>query len=383
MTAVGPGSGPGSGPGPGGGARLPERGQAFRRATHRALLLHLLRRYGPATRQMLARRSELSPTTVSSLVVELEERGLVVQRPVILGRAGRRPSLVSFNPAAGTALAVELGPRHLAVMVGSRSQLALAQRWVDLPPGLSRQAVAQAVLDCTEGVLADTSSGPELLNGVVLTVGPRTYPEAAGQSAEQWPATLVHLLRQRWRVPVEVVGGAALAALAEHAEGGAAGAHSLLHVTWTDRVEMGVVLGGVLHRGPTGRAGSLGHVVVRPDGALCRCGRRGCLDAYLRPPGGQSPPPGGEGARLVVEAVTTAALLYDPSVVVLGGALADPDDGLAAPLAAALRALPGGESQPVPVRCSTLGDRAVRLGGVHLVLSRQKPSIGTDCASVP
>ncbi|WP_457034094.1 ROK family protein [Kitasatospora sp. P5_F3] len=366
---------------------MPERGQAFRRATHRALLLHLLRRYGPATRQMLARRSELSPTTVSSLVVELEERGLVTQRPVILGRAGRRPSLVSFNPAAGTALAVELGPRHLAVMVGSRTQLALAQRRVDLPPGLSRQAVAQAVLDCTEGVLADTSSGPELLTGVALAVGARTYAEESGQVADQWPAALVHLLRQRWRVPVEVVGSAALAALAEHAKGGAAGVHSLLCVTWTDRVELGVVLGGVLHRGPTGRAGSLGHVVVRPDGAVCRCGRLGCLDAYLRPPGGrpgEAPPPvpGGEGARLVVEAVTTAALLYDPSVVVLGGALAAPDDGLAAPLAAALRALPGGESQPVPVMCSTLGDRAVRLGGVHLVLSRQKAAVGTDCAPI-
>ncbi|MED7953658.1 hypothetical protein [Streptomyces sp. BE303] len=124
----------------------------------------------------------------------------------------------------------------------------------------------------------------------------------------------MQLLRHRWQIPVEPVRGAALGALAEYAQGEAAGAHTLLNATWTDRVELGIVIGGAVRRGRSGRAGSLGSAA---DPGGCRDPRR---------PGGDSVPafraevgareraaPRADSSTAVVEGVRTAPGSVDPN----------------------------------------------------------------------
>ncbi|WP_432066194.1 ROK family protein [Streptomyces sp. C10-9-1] len=375
----------------GAGGRPDLHGPARRRAYHRALLLGLLRRHGPATRQELVRRSGLSVTTVSSLATELESRGLVTQRTVPQGRTGRRPVLVSFNRAAASALAVEVGARHLAVAVGGRSGTAVVERRV-LRDRTDDSADASQLTAVVEDAVGGLPSGPEALLGAVV-VAAAELPGHAGRPAcgpeeEPGPHEVARLLADRWRVPVTVESGAALGALAECSRGREAGARTVLNISCGRRIASGIAVGGALHRGRTGSAGSLGHLVVRPGGRPCGCGRLGCLDAYLDQDalreilgGGRGTdareamrrpcPAGLRGAdeapvALLAEAVAAAALIVDPSVVVLGGPLASCGAWLVEPLQSALHALP---VPAAPVICSALGWRAPLLGGVDLVLS--------------
>jgi glucokinase len=90
--------------------------------------------------------------------------------------------------------------------------------------------------------------------------------------------------------------GLAAAGLAGHAV--ASGARSLAYVAVGTGIGAGLVLNGRLHQGDRGMAGEIGHVIVEPDGAPCRCGQRGCLETVASGP---------HIARRAVAALATAA----------------------------------------------------------------------------
>jgi len=81
-------------------------------------------------------------------------------------------------------------------------------------------------------------------------------------------------------VPVAVDNDVNVGTLAEHRLGAGEGALNLLGVFAGTGIGAGVVLDGVLRRGPTGAAGEIGHMIVRRGGRLCGCGGRGHLEAY-------------------------------------------------------------------------------------------------------
>ncbi|MDD5310097.1 MAG: ROK family protein [Deltaproteobacteria bacterium] len=87
-------------------------------------------------------------------------------------------------------------------------------------------------------------------------------------------------LQARLRVPVAVDNDANAAAQGEHWQGAGRGCDSLVLVTLGTGVGGGVVLGGRVWRGAWGMAGEIGHVNVEPEGPLCGCGSRGCLETY-------------------------------------------------------------------------------------------------------
>lgn len=93
-------------------------------------------------------------------------------------------------------------------------------------------------------------------------------------------APLVELVGGALGLPVVLDNDANLAALAEARVGAAAGRRQVIMLTLGTGVGGGLILDGRLYHGATGAAGELGHMVVRAGGEPCRCGSRGCLEAY-------------------------------------------------------------------------------------------------------
>ena len=85
-------------------------------------------------------------------------------------------------------------------------------------------------------------------------------------------------LSSRLDLHVAVDNDANLGALAEVSFGAGRGLSDVIYVMVSSGIGAGLVIGGRLHRGATGFAGELGHVRVRAEGAVCRCGNRGCLE---------------------------------------------------------------------------------------------------------
>jgi glucokinase len=101
-----------------------------------------------------------------------------------------------------------------------------------------------------------------------------------------WKDVALHKLLQARapKLPMTLAGDLAAAAWAERAAGAGKGADDLLVVLVGSTVGAGMVVSGKLHEGTSGAAGELGHVKVHPNGRLCACGQRGCLDAYASAP---------------------------------------------------------------------------------------------------
>lgn len=244
---------------------------------------------GPMSRADLARGTGLSRTTVSSLVTELIEAGVVVETShrgqPHKGGSGRPPLLVALRPAQGAVAGVDLGHRHLRVAVSAPAGEVLAEevtsldvdedarRALDRAAELVRTCLASAGLDRGE-LQAVGMCVPAPLDRASARLNTRILPGwrevAPGEE-----------LQRRVGVPVHVDNDANLGALAELTSGSARGLTDLIYVKVASGLGAGIVLGGRLHRGATGLAGELGHVQVGEDGPVCRCGNRGCLETLV------------------------------------------------------------------------------------------------------
>jgi glucokinase len=88
------------------------------------------------------------------------------------------------------------------------------------------------------------------------------------------------LAAEAFGVPSALENDATAAALAEFRYGAGRGTNTMIYLTISTGVGGGAVIGGRLHRGAAGNGGELGHLMVRPGGRRCSCGRHGCVEAY-------------------------------------------------------------------------------------------------------
>jgi glucokinase len=95
---------------------------------------------------------------------------------------------------------------------------------------------------------------------------------------------LSEYIEQTFALPTVVLHDAKAAALGETYFGAGSGSSHLAFLNLGTGIAVGLVLGGQIYQGAAGRAGELGHVVMRRDGPLCACGQRGCLEALAAGP---------------------------------------------------------------------------------------------------
>lgn len=119
-------------------------------------------------------------------------------------------------------------------------------------------------------------------------------------------------LAEHWNRPVRVDHDVTVAGWAEWRLGAGRGVDDLAYVSLGTGISAALVSGGQIVRGGAGQAGEVGHVVVRPDGPVCGCGARGCLEAVA------------SAAAIRREYETRSGRSADDAEAVLGRADADP-----------------------------------------------------------
>lgn len=374
------------------------------REHNRLRVVDALRRHGTASRTELVRETGLSRTTVATLVADLQARGLVVEKPVDdvhteqAGR-GRPPTLLRLDPSAGVALGVDFGHTHLRVAVADLSSAVLAERRIELNIDHSAAAALDAAVEVIDLVLAEAGNTRADVVGVGMGLsGPIELSGKVGRTVilPGWVGlNAATELSTRLGLHVTADNDANLGALAEVTSGAGQGLSDVIYVMVSSGIGAGLILGGKLHRGATGFAGELGHVFARQDGAVCRCGNRGCLEtlasvdsvlALLRPTHGADLTEAGllqliaagdlaatrvvrDAGRAIGGVLAGLANCLDPDAIIVGGELSP----AGMPLLEGIRegierfALPSAVRQ-VEVRAGVLGDRAEVLGALALVL---------------
>jgi glucokinase-like ROK family protein len=389
------------------------------RISNRSRVIDALRRRGTASRSDLARLTGLSRTTITTLVADLHSLGLIVEEPAepsrpASGSRGRRPSFLRLAPSAGAAIGVDFGHRKLRVAVADLGSTVLAERSAELDVDGAACTAIETAAELIDLVLDDAGIDQSQVVGAGVGIpGPidhRTGTVASATILPGWSGVSVRRdLDARLGFPVEVDNDANLGALGEVQYGAGAGRRDVVYVRITSGIGSGLILGGRLHHGANGFAGEIGHVQVQPEGVVCRCGNRGCLEtvatgdallALLRPAHGNEltidgmlelVARGDLGARRVFNDAGRALgrVLADlcnhlnPSAIILGG---DLGPGLG-PMLEGIRESVARYAQPavaqaVEVMAGTLGDRAELLGALALVIGDTDRLNSADIAAL-
>jgi predicted NBD/HSP70 family sugar kinase/biotin operon repressor len=371
------------------------------RERNKLRVIEALRQQGTASRSDLARITGLSRTTITSLVMDLQRHGLVIELTAHepQGR-GRPPTLLRLDPSAGTALGVYFGHDHVRVAAADLSSTVLAERKRMLDVDHSAAAALDAAVALVGAVLDETAIDRSGVIGVGMGIsGPVDLSGAVGRTVilPDWQGLNAgDELSRRLELPVAVDNDANLGALAEVSLGAARGLGDVLYVMLSSGIGSGLILDGRLHRGASGFAGELGHVFVVEKGAVCRCGNRGCLEtvastaallALLRPAHGPDLTVAGmlelvaagdraanrvvyDCGRAVGRVLASFISCLDPQAIVVGGELSSAGEPLLNGIRDAIDryAMPGAAAR-VGVKAGVLGDRAEVLGCLALVIS--------------
>lgn len=251
------------------------------RRRNRTHIREIIYRRAPITRTEIAHELGLTLPTVTTSVAQMLEDGLLTETLMAepAGSAGGRPPLLlRFNPEAGRALGVELGPYETAVVL------------TDLVGNPVAQTLLPAVQEYDEMLeQLETALRPYLNEDKLMGVGLGLPGFVSRESGEvrtsilgrKWDnRPIAGDLSQRLGVPVMVDNNVRMRAGGQALFHGKETENLFAYLFVSKGIACPLMIRGRVLSGSTSGAGELGHMVMQPGGRICpTCGRRGCLES--------------------------------------------------------------------------------------------------------
>jgi glucokinase-like ROK family protein len=379
------------------------------------LVLDEIRLGRSRSRSELVERTGLGRAIVARRVGELVERGLAVEGDPGPSTGGRPPRQLAFRADAGHLLVADLGATSVDVALTTLDGRILGHRDEPAEIEAGPEAGLGRVEELFDQLVTTTHAVPGRLWGIGIAVpGPVEFATGRPISPPIMPGWDGYPIRERFAArhgaPVWVDNDVNVLALGESRSGVAAGHDDVVVVKIGTGIGAGIISGGRLHRGAQGSAGDVGHIQVSDDPAvICRCGNVGCLEALA---GGAALGWGGEEAardgrsvrlrtaldqrgRVTAEDVARAASsgdpvavamlqvagrrvgsmlasvvnFFNPSLIVIGGGVANSPDQLLASIRETVyrRSLPLA-TRDLLIQRSSLGGLAGVIGASSMVV---------------
>lgn len=261
--------------------------QRTTRAMNRRLVLNLLRREGSLSRVEIAEITGLSRATVTFVVSDLIAENYLVEGETVRGAGGRRPIPLAINYGGHLAIGIKMNVGSLECILTDLSTepiSSVAVTFSDPAPEAVLNAAETAIRHLME--VAPKDAGP--VTGIGFSM-PGTIDIESGICIKShrflWDnVPFSDMLYRRVQIPVWMEDDTIAFALAQHLFGLGRQCNTFGALAIGVGIGCAAVSNGVVLRGAHGQAGKLGHTIHRLDGALCECGRRGCLQAYYSEP---------------------------------------------------------------------------------------------------
>ncbi len=247
---------------------------------NRNLIFKRILDHQTTSRANLARLTGLTRTTVSEIVSDFMNEGLVEEVGVGPSTGGKNPILLSIAEDSRCSIGLDLANDRLSgAIVNLRGNI---KQHLSIPLNgaegedallLVYQIIDQLIeYDC-QPIIGIGIGAPGLINSSEgLVINAVNY---------DWKNLyLADIIRERYRLPVHIINDCQAAAIAEKQYGiGNQKISNMIVVNIRYGIGAGIIIDGEIYQGDGGSAGEVGHIVVIPDGGeLCRCGNRGCLE---------------------------------------------------------------------------------------------------------
>lgn len=255
----------------------------------RAVLLRLL--YAePAFRVPIARQLALSTTTITNIVDELIQLGLVSEEGIeeTSGprRVGRPRAALRLVKDARYAIGVQMGVETYRIAITNLKAEIIVHHSYTFSRSTSPNDIFHNIAGQIEDIIAENNLDRSRIVGVGVgaagLVNYRTGVNILSANLGWENIPVRDLLYERLNLPVMVDNNVKAMALGEGFFGSGRNANSLIFVYGRAGVGSGIMIGNHLLRGTDLGAGEIGHTIVQADGGkACRCGQRGCLETLV------------------------------------------------------------------------------------------------------
>ncbi|MEP0804078.1 MAG: ROK family protein [Chloroflexota bacterium] len=358
------------------------------------------------SRTELAEQMGLTRAAVSLIVNDLLESRVVMEAESRSVPSGRPPIVLEINPERGLVGAIDMGATHMSIAVADfaarihqETEIAIdikdgPEVCIALADRMLKQILASQGLSVSHLSAIGVGVPGPVITEAGMVVSPPIMP-----GWDHYPIRAS--LEKAWGCPVTLNNDAELGALGEWAYGAGRGEKNIAYIKVGSGVGAGLILNKQIYGGTTGAAGEIGHLTIDENGPLCNCGNHGCLEAFA---GGHAIARQGQAlaqsgkrtllASLPVESITAQEVaeaarrgdlhaqeilsragtyigiaiaglinLFNPSVVIIGGGVAQVGDMLTTPIRQAVRerAMRASE-QGVRITTAMLGRRSVLIG---------------------
>jgi predicted NBD/HSP70 family sugar kinase len=261
----------------------------IRRGNRLAVLQHIYAS-APISRQELTESSGLSQATVANVVTDLLDIGIVIESGYADSQGGRPPAILGINATNGAFIGVDVAETYIHFELFDLRLVHQSTVEHTLPPEENQPyQIVDHLAHGLQELLRASGTSREKVLGVGISV-PGLVERSGGVSvfAPNWAwqdVPLAVLLKERIDLPIYLDNPLKASAVAELWFGAGRGVQNLVTLNLGTGVGAGVIANGALYRGTTNSAGEWGHTTIVLDGRPCRCGSRGCLEAYVGAPG--------------------------------------------------------------------------------------------------
>ena len=364
-----------------------------------ALMNHLAART-PQTRAELMTSLGWSRTTLSRIVSLLMDGGLLTEEPGPAHGRGRPVSRLSLNAAAGRVVGIDIGFRSIRTIIAAVDHSVVAFDERQLSEFVEQDEALAVAREMIDALLAEQGTDWAEIVGAGIAVGAPiergSNAVALGGSLQlRWRGDLLETAARHLPCPSYIGNDSRLSAHAEMLWGAGRNLDSFIYLKLHSGTGGSLVLDRRIVTGSTGAAGEIGHVNIDPDGLICRCGIRGCLETVAGVPAllhslslvHPDAPTWTDFRRLVTEgdpaavglaedafeavgrATASLVNVFNPEAVILGGALSRAYPQGAQRIQQSLRQHCLPVNGHVEVRMGAIDRRAGALGAVGLVLT--------------
>lgn len=245
-------------------------------------ITNLLSKERELTKLEISRKLDISVPTVTTIVGELMEEGIVEEAGMAISTGGRKPVIIRFLPDSRYSIGIDLGRDYVRAILINLDGKIIEERKKELV-----SITEDEVLNLMKLLIEELINSDDDVKGKLLGIGFSLPGIVNEEQLTLEVATNFRLknisfrkLHSHFNLSIFLENEANAGAIAESKLGVAKDLSNLIYVSITEGIGGGILLSDNMYRGRDRRAGEIGHMCIIKDGRQCNCGRKGCWETY-------------------------------------------------------------------------------------------------------
>ncbi|HZG15256.1 MAG TPA: ROK family transcriptional regulator [Candidatus Bathyarchaeia archaeon] len=258
------------------------------KSLNKSTILNVIRLQGPISRAEIAKLTKLTPPTVTNIVGELLESGLVVESELGESSGGRKPIMLRIDSSRYTVIGIYAGAKRVRGIMSTLDGQVVLHGEERIPAEPDAQTFLGILHRVIRQMIEQTDPAIHTVLGIGIGMHGLVDPhQGISIFAPNLNLRNLHVkesVEKEFALPVEVENDVRALALGESWFGQGKGLANFICINVGTGVGAGIYLEGKLFQGASYTAGEMGHTTIDVHGPKCSCGNYGCLEAIVSGP---------------------------------------------------------------------------------------------------